>query len=83
MRLATNDPTRAPAYAPDMTVEMLHCHHCGDAIGVYEPLIALLDGRQVLETSRAAQAGVDVLTAPCYHRACFMRAEAQDLSRSA
>jgi hypothetical protein len=55
-----------------MTVEMLHCHHCGEAIGVYEPLIAVVQG-QPLETSRAAHGHSDISTAPCYHRDCFMR----------
>jgi hypothetical protein len=34
--------------------EMLRCHHCGDLIGVYEPLVMLHDDR-VHETSRAAE----------------------------
>jgi hypothetical protein len=79
VRRTTAAPARPPAYAPQMTVEMLHCHHCGDAIGVYEPLIAVVEG-QPLETSRAANGHPDTLAATCYHRDCFMRAEAQALS---
>lgn len=78
MRRTTRAPARPPAYAPKMTVEMLHCHHCGETIGVYEPLIAVVQG-QPLETSRAANGHPDMMAAPCYHRDCFIRTEAQDL----
>lgn len=48
------------------------CRHCGDRIGVYEPLVALADGH-VRETSRAADplAGADDVL--CFHRECFER----------
>jgi hypothetical protein len=56
--------------------ESLRCKHCGEVIGVYEPLVRLLDGR-VYETSRAFepfhQGGEH------YHRACFERLEEDEL----
>ncbi len=50
--------------------EPLRCVHCGDVIGVYEPLIALAGGR-ARETSLAAEAAPADCTADCYHRACY------------
>lgn len=61
--------------------DLVHCHHCGDVIGVYEPLVTLADGHP-RETSRALE-----LDAPdrhtdgaCYHRACFERVGAEGLT---
>ena len=34
--------------------ELLCCHRCGEPIGVYEPLITLVEG-SAHETSRAAE----------------------------
>lgn len=48
------------------------CRHCGDRIGVYEPLVALTDG-QARETSRAADPQAAAGAALCYHRECFER----------
>lgn len=48
------------------------CRHCGEPIGVYEPLIRLLDG-QALETSRALEPNVAEQAGDCYHRACYER----------
>jgi len=48
----------------------LRCAHCGDVIGVYEPLIALAAGR-ARETSLAVEAVRENCTADCYHRACY------------
>ena len=50
--------------------EPLRCAHCGDVIGVYEPLIALAEGR-ARETSLAAEPAAADWTADCYHRACY------------
>ena len=50
----------------------MHCQHCGDRIGVYEPLIVLLDGR-ARETSRAAEPGLAILEGESYHRGCWER----------
>jgi hypothetical protein len=50
---------------------MLHCHQCGDLIGVYEPLITF-DRGEVCETSRAAgETSILSPEAHRYHRACF------------
>jgi len=50
--------------------EPLRCAHCGDVIGVYEPLVALDDGR-ARETSLAAEAAHANGHGDCYHRACY------------
>lgn len=54
--------------------ELLSCHGCGEPIGVYEPLITLVEGR-AHETSRAATMHQDSLGTESYHRACFERHE--------
>jgi hypothetical protein len=54
--------------------EPLSCRRCGEPIGVYEPLIALLDGRP-RETSRAAEPIPAHVGGECYHRACFEQAQ--------
>lgn len=61
---------------------MLRCEHCGEPIGVYEPLIALVDGT-AHETSRAAFARCDGLPTVCYHLACFERLQSGDTRLSA
>ncbi len=50
--------------------ELLRCAHCGDVIGVYEPLIAMAGGR-VRETSLAVEASPTDGDADCFHRACY------------
>jgi hypothetical protein len=50
--------------------EPLHCAHCGDVIGVYEPLIALARDR-ARETSVAAEAVPADSNADYYHRVCY------------
>ena len=58
----------------------IHCPHCGDVIGVYEPLIVIVEGEAV-QTSRAATQGELTLAGPYYHASCFMRArDATDTS---
>jgi hypothetical protein len=52
--------------------ENIHCRHCGDVIGVYEPLIVIVEGEAV-QTSRAAAQGELALAGPYYHALCFMR----------
>ena len=53
------------------------CRHCGEPIGVYEPLIALVEGR-AHETSRAAGHRSDDRDADCYHRACYESRQGDD-----
>jgi len=45
------------------------CRRCGDVIGVYEPMILLLEGT-VRETSRAAEPDADA-DGDSYHGACY------------
>jgi hypothetical protein len=54
---------------------ILRCQRCEDVIGVYEPMIVVVDG-QPRETSRAADGAAGAPTGACYHRSCF--AQAQD-----
>lgn len=60
--------------------ERLYCAHCGDVIGVYEPLVALADGR-ARETSVAAETLSADSAAACYHRACYDAYGCQDVLR--
>jgi DNA-directed RNA polymerase subunit N (RpoN/RPB10) len=47
--------------------EPVRCTHCGEVIGVYEPLV----DRHARETSLAAGAAHDELNARSYHRDCY------------
>lgn len=51
-------------------IEPPRCAHCGEVIGVYEPLVALARGR-ARETSVAAEAVSANCDADCFHRACY------------
>jgi hypothetical protein len=55
------------------------CHHCGDVIGVYEPLVTLADG-QPRETSRALELGnaEHRTDGACYHRSCYEHLDSAD-----
>jgi hypothetical protein len=55
--------------------ESATCGHCRDVIGVYEPMVVLLDGEALL-TSRAVADRDLPRDARCYHEACFALAEA-------
>jgi hypothetical protein len=48
----------------------MRCSHCGDVIGVYEPLVAVAQGR-ARETSLAAETLPAANNGDCYHRACY------------
>ena len=48
----------------------LRCDHCGDVIGVYEPLILRVQGDS-WETSRIVDPQLPLPGAEHYHRACF------------
>ena len=48
----------------------VRCNHCGEIIGVYEPLITLMEG-QALETSRAVEPLAGAMGTRIYHRACY------------
>ena len=48
----------------------LHCEHCGEPIGVYEPVV-VFDGLNAHLTSRG-EAGPDTLAGhSCFHAECF------------
>jgi hypothetical protein len=51
----------------------IHCDRCREVIGVYEPMVAVIDGEAVT-TSRAARVK---LPRPSrrYHRSCFVEAD--------
>jgi hypothetical protein len=50
------------------------CNGCGEVIGVYEPMVRVVDGAAV-RTSRAAQdETVENGRGPAYHLACYDRA---------
>lgn len=49
--------------------EIPRCRHCGEVIGVYEPMI-VLDGGQARKTSRAVEAATGPF-GECYHQECF------------
>ena len=48
----------------------LTCDHCGEVIGVYEPMVAIVDG-EAHETSRAAERPVAAVPGLRYHRDCY------------
>ena len=50
--------------------EVLRCEHCGDVIGVYEPMVRVLDGR-AHESSRAREPASSDRRGKHYHRACY------------
>jgi hypothetical protein len=55
----------------------VNCQLCGGTIGVYEPLITLIDGSPH-ETSRAAIHDPGSLSSLCFHRLCFERQQAEE-----
>jgi hypothetical protein len=46
------------------------CRHCGDVIGVYEPMI-LVSSEGGRETSLAAEPQLDATGCTCFHAPCF------------
>jgi hypothetical protein len=50
--------------------EMARCRHCGEVIGVYEPLITVTGGHAVT-SSRALDPELTDRNGEHYHRACF------------
>lgn len=52
------------------------CDYCGEVIGVYEPIVVIVDG-EVQETSRAAEQVVTAVRALRYHRDCYAQRSAQ------
>ena len=52
-------------------VQLITCDHCGDVIGVYEPMVVMVDA-SAHETSRAADPQLSLGGLERYHRACFL-----------
>ena len=50
----------------------MRCHHCGDVIGIYEPLVLLSESDR-RETSLAAEPDLAVGVSPVFHRACSLQ----------
>jgi hypothetical protein len=50
--------------------EAFRCKHCGDLIGVYEPLVVCTKDL-ARTTSRAAEPDLEATGATHYHRACY------------
>ena len=63
------------------SAERYRCAQCGDVIGVYEPMVVIVDG-EALQSSRAAPGDTPVSDGPRYHGACFARLGARDEERS-
>jgi hypothetical protein len=56
--------------SPSSSHAHVTCLRCGEVIGVYEPMVVLLDGEAVL-TSPAAARGKIPPEARRYHQPCF------------
>jgi peptide subunit release factor RF-3 len=52
----------------------MRCAHCGDVIGVYEPVV-VRSGDLVRESSRAAEPSLPLPRAEHFHRDCFAAME--------
>ncbi len=50
--------------------EAFRCKHCGDLIGVYEPLVVCSESGARM-TSRAAEPDLEATGATHYHRVCY------------
>lgn len=53
-----------------MSVDTLRCRHCRDVIGVYEPMVVLLE-HQPVRTSRTTVAAEQLAAEPCFHASCY------------
>jgi len=57
---------------PPRSTDRPRCPACQDVIGVYEPLVHVLD-RVARRTSRAAEPTVLSQPGRCYHLVCYLR----------
>jgi hypothetical protein len=62
----------SPSEKPNPTPEKLHCVHCGDVIGAYEPMILVEDGKP-RKTSTSAEQDRDPHAGDYYHTACYQQ----------
>ena len=69
--LDVSTPTEASS-APNPGAGELRCYRCGDVIGAYEPMIALIAGTPV-RTSRVALGVEQAIGKVCFHVDCFPR----------
>ncbi len=53
------------------------CQHCGEIIGVYEPLVLVREGTPYT-TSIAAEAHLFPTVEACYQRACYEHGASSD-----
>lgn len=54
-----------------MTEKRSTCDYCGEAIGVYEPVVVVVDGI-ARESSRAAEPWIGTPPARLFHRTCHL-----------
>lgn len=52
----------------------MRCDYCGDAIGVYEPIVVIADGLP-FNTSRAAEPSIGGAAGARYHHGCYLEYE--------
>lgn len=57
--------------SPEATHRLV-CAHCGDVIGVYEPMV-MVGPQPPVETSMAAEPALAETAGQPYHAACFRR----------
>jgi hypothetical protein len=53
---------------------VIRCQHCGEVIGVYEPMVLELDGRP-RRTSRLVEGERPLAVSACFHDACYAEAQ--------
>ena len=53
-------------------MERWHCAHCGDVIGIYEPVVVIMEGEHRL-TSRAAEPDLPYIRGAHFHRECHKK----------
>ena len=49
----------------------LHCRHCGEVIGVYEPMVVVRPEAPLHTSQAATREPGRLLEEPCFHAVCF------------
>jgi hypothetical protein len=62
-----------------MTARRMTCDRCHDVIGIYEPVVIVVDG-EARETSRAAEPAIVAKATERYHRSCHRASPAAPVS---
>jgi hypothetical protein len=57
-----------------MSKQTPRCRHCEEVIGMYEPVVTLVEGTP-LRTSRLAAPAGQLASWPCFHSDCFEESE--------